>query len=196
MKTKEAVILAGGKSSRMKFDKQKIRLGQNYMVFDTIEKLKNIFDQVTLVTNTAEFYDQLGVKIIGDIYPGHGPISGIHSALVNSQYNSVYVMAVDMPVVNEDYIMYIDSLYKDEHDGVAYENDGFIEPMHGIYNTRLVSEIENNISKEDYTITSIINRSNFLKISHDQLANITDENIFINLNDQDELKRYKSKYNK
>src|SRR5699024_10971808 len=122
MKLKEVVILAGGKSSRMKFDKQKIIINGEYLIYKNIKKLEELFDEITIVTNTPDLYVDLNVKIIKDIYPGNGPISGIYSALSTSKNEFLYVLAVDMPNINYDYIKYVDSMYDENMDGLVYYN--------------------------------------------------------------------------
>lgn len=194
MKLKEVVILAGGKSSRMKFDKQKIIINGEYLIYKNIKKLEELFDEITIVTNTPDLYDDLNVKIIKDIYPGNGPISGVHSALSTSKNEFLYVLAVDMPNINYDYIKYVDSMYDENMDGLVYYNGKFIEPMHAIYNVRLIGKIEKLIKNKDYRIRSLVNTSNFIKITRDNLFEINvKDDIFTNLNTQEELLAYKEK---
>lgn len=194
MKLKEVVVLAGGKSSRMKFDKQKIMMDGEYLIYKNIKKLEELFDEITIVTNTPDLYDNLNVKTIQDIYPGNGPISGIHSALSTSKNEFLYVLAVDMPNINYDYIKYIDSVYDENMDGLVYYNGKFIEPMHAIYNVRLIGKIEKLIKDKNYRISSLVELSNFIKLTREDLFKISiKDDIFINLNTQEELLAYKEK---
>lgn len=194
MKLKEVVVLAGGKSTRMKFDKQKIVVDGEYLIYENIKKLEELFDEITIVTNTPKLYDDLNVNTIQDIYPGYGPISGIHSALSTTKNKFVYVLAVDMPNINYDYIKYVDSMYNEEMDGLVYYNGKFIEPMHAIFNVRLIDKIEKLINNKNYRISSLVENSNFIRITREDLLNINvDPDIFTNLNTQEELLAFKEK---
>lgn len=176
----------------MKFDKQEIRIGGDFLIYKNINKLKKLFDDITIVTNTPDFYKNLGVSTIGDIYPGFGPISGLHTALYHSAFEYVYLMAVDMPIINEDYILYIDSKYRPDKDGLIYKNEGHIEPMHGIYNTRLLDKIEKLIKAGNYRIKSLVETSNFDFVSKGEIQRLVGKtDIFTNLNTQEDLKNFK-----
>ena len=78
MKLNTAIILAGGKSRRMGFDKQLIKIQGEYIVDHIGKKLKNHFEEIIVVTNTPELYDKNKYKLVKDIYPGYGPLAGIH----------------------------------------------------------------------------------------------------------------------
>lgn len=193
MQIKTGVILAGGNSSRMKFDKQKIRTGDDYLVYANIRKLKKVFENLYVVTKTPEFYSGLDVITIGDIYPGHGPISGIHAALVYGG-EPIYLVAVDMPNLSEAYIALVDRLYNPSYDGLVYESHGFIEPMHAIYHPRLVPRLEENIKKSKYRISTLVDESNFKIIGADDINGLVrPEDLFENLNTQDDLNNYRSR---
>lgn len=186
-----AVILAGGKSSRMQFDKQQIKVGDEYLIFKTIKKLKEIFSEVLVVTKTPEFYKDLEVRSIKDIYPGHGPISGIHSALIESKSDLVYVLAVDMPYLSRAYIDYIYSLYDEGLDGIVFKTSSHIEPMQALYKKTLIPLLEEAISKGDYRLRPLIKGANFRILSPEDFPEEIDlENLFTNLNTQTDLREY------
>lgn len=190
MKTKEALLLAGGKSRRMKFDKQEIKIGGQLLVKRTLAKLKAIFPNVTVVTNRPELYKDLGVKTIQDIYPGLGPISGLHTGLVNSNQDQVFMMAVDMPGVEEDYIRWLDNQYSEDLDGILVTQP-YIEPMKAIYNKRLLARLEKQITNQEYRLFTTVQRGNFNQLSMEDLerAGFSGE-IFTNLNTQEDLKKH------
>ncbi|MDD3706441.1 MAG: NTP transferase domain-containing protein, partial [Clostridiaceae bacterium] len=58
-----AIILAGGKSSRMGFDKQFLKLRDKYVVEMIAEKLKRVFNEIVLVTGKPEEYLKYGFKL-------------------------------------------------------------------------------------------------------------------------------------
>ena len=107
-----AVILAGGKSQRMGFDKQAIKINGEYLIQLIIEKLKTIgFEAFIIVSNKPSFYVdlQLGddVKVVVDAIEDCGPLGGIYTGLVHSRDQKVFFTACDMPELNESYIKYM-----------------------------------------------------------------------------------------
>lgn len=89
------VVLAGGKSSRMGKDKGQLRLGNESLTERATRLLTNIGAREVLVS-----CNDFSVGSVPDIFPGHGPLSGIHSALFYSDL-PVLCMPVDMPNVSE-----------------------------------------------------------------------------------------------
>ncbi len=196
MKCKRAVILAGGKSTRMKYDKQELKVGGRSLVKYTIKKLNELFEEVTVVTNRPQLYDGLKVNTISDIYPGFGPISGLHTALYHTDYELSYFLACDMPYLNIEFIEYMDSLYNDSYDGVMTINGKHIEPMNAMYSKKLLDRIEDNIKKEKYRIYDLLNISKFKMIGED-IARLYDHefDMFKNINTQEELRELEGKLN-
>lgn len=190
MKVKEAVILAGGKSSRMKFDKQNLIVQGERLVEKNIKILKKIFPKITVVTKTPEIYKGLGLTTISDIYPGHGPISGLHSALYHSSEKYIYLTAVDMPHQEVSYIKELDQLFKAEKDGILYKGK-YIEPMNAIYNKQILPRLEKQIKEGSFRIFNTVEEGDFQILGSKDLENMGfDEEIFRNLNTQEDLKEY------
>ena len=187
MKCKNAVILAGGKSKRMKFDKQELEINGERLIGRTIQILSDIFDKITVVTNRPELYEDYKVDVISDIYPGFGPISGIHTALHNATDDLIFVMACDMPYINLEFIKYLDKEYKGE-DGVITLKGDHIEPLNAIYNKSLLGKIEENIKRGKYRISDLVSESNFKLIGEEQAKEFDPElKMFKNLNTPEDL---------
>jgi len=88
------VILAGGKSSRMGKDKAFLELDGMPM----LQRAANVMTDLgasRLIVCRNEFEQ----GYLPDIYPHHGPLSGIHAALFETKL-PLLVMPVDMPLVD------------------------------------------------------------------------------------------------
>ena len=46
-------------------------------------------------------------QVAEDIYPGHGPLAGIHKALTSTQTDLNLILAVDMPFLQPDFLDYL-----------------------------------------------------------------------------------------
>ena len=62
-----AIILAGGKSSRMGFDKQLIKIKDINITEYLVEMLNPIFKNIIVVTNKPELYRDKNIVIAEDI---------------------------------------------------------------------------------------------------------------------------------
>lgn len=186
-----AIILAGGKSSRMGFDKQLIKIGDICITEYIIEILKPIFKNIIVVTNKPELYKNKNVDIAQDFYKGYGPLGGIHAGLLKSQSIYNYFIACDMPYVNTGYIEYmmkriIETNY--EKDAVITKSGDWIEPFNAFYSKELLPLIEDNIIKDKRGISELLNRSSVLYIDEYIARGFSpDWSMFTNLNTKNDL---------
>src|SRR3954469_4803909 len=95
-----AIILSGGKSSRMGTNKALLKINEKTNIKRITDTLKVLFNDIILVTNDPEDYQFLGVKMVSDHYPGQGPLAGVHAGLLASPHETNFVVACDMPFVS------------------------------------------------------------------------------------------------
>ena len=80
-----AVILAGGKSSRMKCDKTLLPIAKQPMIEYAFNQLKPLFGEVLISTKDPGRYAYLDAGIVVDLTSEDGPIFGIVSALKSAK---------------------------------------------------------------------------------------------------------------
>lgn len=186
-----AVILAGGKSQRMTYDKQEIELREGRLIEKLVYGLDAIFDRVLVVTNRPQLYGDLPCNAITDIHPGHGPISGLHAALTYSPTELVYLLACDMPNLNPAFIQYMVDCYEDVYDGVMTREGEHIEPMNALYHRRLLPLVEKQIEAASYRIFHLAEKANFLYISQRVAREFSREgDMYYNINTIADLEDY------
>lgn len=193
-KFKTAVILAGGKSSRMGFDKQFIKINEKMLLETMISKLKKEFDDIIIVTNKPEQYVGSSYKIVSDEIKGKGPMSGIHIGLKESCSKYVYFVACDMPNINIDYIRYMKNTIKDlDVDACITKvgNKSGAEHLNAFYSRDLVSEIEKLFLKDCRAIVYLTNKVNTLYIEEQDARKYSPNwDMFININTKEDLTSY------
>lgn len=94
-----AVILAGGQSSRMGEDKALLQLSGESMLARCQRLAENIGSKQVFVSR-----NEFKAGFLPDIYPGFGPLSGIHAAIFETEL-PLLVLPVDMPLVDEDMLL-------------------------------------------------------------------------------------------
>ena len=135
------IILSGGKSKRMGKNKALLKIGDKTIIELIHDKMSEIFKEVIVISNEPELYDFLGTKIYEDIHPGRGPISGIHSGLVNSTTDKNFVISCDMPLVKSELINFLLEV-KSEKEVILPENNDYMQTLCGIYNKKRFPLIE------------------------------------------------------
>jgi len=163
-----AIILAGGKSSRMGFDKQFLMLRDRYIVEMITDKLKRVFKEIIIVTNRPDDYIKYGFKLVEDEVKDFGPLAGIHVGLKSSGSMHNYVVACDMPFINLNYLKYMMELIEQHEgkvDGVITRLGEWIEPFNAFYSRSLLDRIEENMGKGKRQISALLKESNALYVS-------------------------------
>jgi molybdopterin-guanine dinucleotide biosynthesis protein A len=187
-----AAVLAGGASTRYGGGiKAKSLIGGGKIIDLAINTIKNIFDEIIIVTNSPEEFAEYGqYTITGDHFKGAGPLGGIHAAMKVSSRKALFVFAGDMPFLNSKLIL--DQIaYAADHcaDAVIPEIDGKIEPLHGIYMNHLIMRLENFLSSwKDLALRSFLNTINVSFYRPD----ISDEVLraFVNINTPKDSEKY------
>jgi len=130
-------VLAGGKSSRMGSNKALLPFKGITLIEHVAAKVKKAAGNVTLVGDKAK-YSNFSYPVTEDIFPGRGPLSGIHAALAASQSEWSLIVACDMPEVTETFLT---SLIERAEGGKAHAvipagPSGLPEPLCAVYSRR------------------------------------------------------------
>lgn len=128
-----AVILAGGNSSRMGFDKSRMRFGDHSLLEWQLEKATEAGASEVLVSGREGVdYSGLGCGVVRDRFKGCGPLGGIEAALGVSTAPLLLVLAVDMPHVSVDLLRHLLSKCSPGV-GVVPVADGQLQPLAAVY---------------------------------------------------------------
>jgi molybdopterin-guanine dinucleotide biosynthesis protein A len=128
-----AVILAGGKGSRLNFvEKALLELHGKPILNHIIETLSRCVDEIIVVVRDEEQQRRLhlaGVTIVRDEVQDFGPVAGICSGLSASSSQYAFVAACDMPFIKADVV---DLLF---HKAAGYDVaiPYPLEPLHAVY---------------------------------------------------------------
>jgi len=126
------VILAGGQSSRMGQNKALLWLDGQRLIERVVGVMRTVFTELLMVTNSPEVYADLGVPMVGDVYPDKGSLGGIYSAVYHVTTPWCFVAACDMPFLNADVIRYL-MAQASEYDVVMPDIHGELQPLHAVY---------------------------------------------------------------
>ncbi len=100
-----AFVLAGGRSSRMGSDKALLSFGNDTLLARAISTAGQVATTVAIV-GPRERYAAFG-DVVEDIYPGCGPLSGIHAALCASKTDLNLMLSVDMPLLTAQFLLWL-----------------------------------------------------------------------------------------
>ncbi|MGR3303891.1 MAG: molybdenum cofactor guanylyltransferase [Candidatus Scalindua sp.] len=171
-----AVILAGGKSSRMGSNKAFLKLKGKTFIERQIELLREMFDEIFISANTPSEYEYLNLPVFKDIYPEKGPLGGIYTSLVNSSSFYTFMLACDMPFVESGLIKYLKELTK-EYDVVVPKSERGLEPLHAFYSKNCIDPIKRELDSNNLRIISFFPH---VKVKIVELESLTSPDSFKN----------------
>ena len=152
-----AVILAGGRSSRMGRDKALLELNEQKFIDHLVQELSGCC-KVMISAAHQDDYAGYGVPVIADETKGIGPIEGIRQALRSSVSEYVFVCAVDTPFVRKEMIQYLAEFISSDYDAFVFRDGDRIHPHIGIYSRAALPAIEEMIGEKQYRLTKLLSR--------------------------------------
>lgn len=187
-----AIILAGGKSTRMGFDKQLLKIDERRLMDSLINKLHKEFEEIIIVTNRPELYIGLSHIITSDIIKDKGPLGGIHAGLNKSSSQYSFVVACDMPNINMEYVQHMKSeLLSPDSMGCVTEYEDWIEPFSGFYSVGFIQYIEKYLDTNRRSINGLIKDFNITYIKESDARKFSPNwDMFLNINTKEDLYNY------
>ena len=167
-----ALILMGGKNSRMNGNVKGLLKIKNSTFLEKIQETLNDFSSIYLSINDKfseeqkQNFENMGFKIIEDIYKENGPLGGIYSSLLNCKEEYLFITACDMPFITKNSIEVLCNKVDKNTDGVVfYDKNNKLYPLGAIYSKNVLPIIEEMIEKKYYKLSYLIEKSNFVKIN-------------------------------
>lgn len=139
------LLLCGGKSRRMGSPKPLLPFEGSTFVEHRLKSLRQLFQEVLIVANSPSEYDDFGA-VVKDIIPDRGPLIGILSGLLVSRNEYCFVIACDMPLVDNKLIRQLCALRKENNaDAVVAKHEQGIEPLLAVYSRNIIERLEEYI---------------------------------------------------
>jgi FdhD protein len=187
-----AVILAGGRSSRMGSNKALLPYRGGRFIEAIHRQLAELFDEVLLVTNTPEQYAFLPCRKVPDLFPGQGALAGLHAGLHHAATPHIFAVACDMPYLNDTLIRRLSQL-RSEADVVIPEGDHGAEPLHALYGKACLFPMAEALAADERRIVNFFPEVRVKRFSREQVAIIDPSfDSFRNINTPDDYYRLRA----
>ena len=182
-----AFILAGGKSTRMGADKAFLALNGRTLLARTLELARSVTADVRIVGEAAKF--AAFAPAVEDVFPGCGPLGGIHAALRASRAELNLILAVDLPFVPPAMLPFLITRARNSAATVTLARaGGGWQPLCGIYRREFADIAEKALRAGRYKIDALFDAERTQAISEDELeAAGFSASVFRNLNTREEV---------
>lgn len=153
-----AIILAGGKSSRMGTEKGMLSINDQTMLEHICKQLRGTFSQILISAGDAEKYSFAGFEVVRDKTPGQGPLMGIASALEASANEINFVVACDIPHIEMDCVRKMLTEARGADIVVPTTGDKKYEPLFAIYRKSALDAIKRTLRKGERKISEVFDK--------------------------------------
>jgi len=184
-----AFVLAGGKSTRMGKDKAALSFGGKTLLATALAAARAVTPEVFIV-GSPERYSGHGATL-ADIFPGCGPLGGIHTALSHAKTEFNLILAVDTPFISEALLSYLaDRALASRATVTAPVIRTYPQPLCAVYARSFLAIATAALKAANYKIVPLFPPDQTLLIPEAELARFAfTAEMFDNLNTPEDMER-------
>lgn len=187
-----AVILAGGRSSRMGEDKAALLLDGQTLLQRTIRTVSDITSSVLVVGSPLPESAIPGFHVIADNYPGEGPLGGILTGFSSPGEAVRLVVACDMPLLSCQILELLISQYDGVSDAVVPQRGEYLEGLCALYSSSAVNKLQSFFDKGGRSIQRALKQLNVQVIGEDVWREVVGtQDVMSSANTPEEFDRLK-----
>lgn len=184
--------MAGGRSTRMGSDKGALILQGKSLSDRTIDSMVGLFKDTIYVTNRPAEIKRNDIDVASDDIPYLGPLGGLAAGLRISKNDSNFVVAFDMPFINDELIKYMVQLSAG-FDIVVPKVKGGYEPLFAFYSSACLGHIEKRLREGDRRVISVFDDVSVREIGDAEIKKFDeDQRAFININTLEDYAKVKT----
>lgn len=168
------VALAGGRSSRMGYDKATLLLDGRPLITRTVAQLRKLFTAVIVVGPPGLATIIPDVPIVPDIRPGLGPLGGLSTAMGATATEWLFLVACDMPFLQPALIRHMVSmaLTAPDADIIAFRSPSGFEPLHAAYRRGLAPLVAETLQAARPSMRALLSRARTLEVAPEDVARL------------------------
>ena len=191
-----AIVMGGGQSKRMGGqDKTLLPVGGVSVMARTVEELRPYSDDIIIAANSTGKYGIEGTREVEDSFCGHGPLGGIHAALLAARHDLAIVTAGDMPRFSGALVPFLLSHWQEGYQMLMPVLDGHGEPLCALYARDCTEAIERMTAENVFGVHRLARWARSLTVDEEALrAAGIDPACFFNMNTPEDFRRCKEKH--
>ncbi len=184
-----AVVLAGGRSSRMGFDKALVEIDGKPLIRLTVDRLLELFERVVVASGKPGRFADLPVPQVPDLLPGTSSLVGLHAGLMGVVPARMFAVACDAPFVCAELINHLVDLSHGA-DWVVPRMGVGVEPLFAVYSQACVPVMAGLVARGENRIRLIADSVVTRYVDEAELRQYDPElGSFVNLNTVQDLDR-------
>ncbi len=181
-----AVVLAGGKSSRMGRPKSLLLFDGEPLIVHIVRALNQMFAETVIVAAPEQELPDLPAILVRDEVAYQGPVGGIHYGLKAASGKICFVTSCDVPFLNAALISHLTSRIANHDVVVPYWENRF-QPLHAAYRTSVLSLLQEQLDRGELRPVYLFDKVRTRRIGEDEIRRFDPEGLsFFNMNTLDD----------
>jgi len=177
-----AVILVGGKSSRMGRAKALLPFDNEPLIAHVVRRLKSWFPEIIVVAAPDQELPELSAVLVRDEIAYQGPVSGIYHGLKAATKDVCFVTSCDAPFLNFELIDHLLEQISEYDVVVPFWQERF-QPLHAIYRTSVVPLLKEQLERGELRPIFLYDKVRTRKIQEAEIRRLDPEGLsFLNMN--------------
>jgi FdhD protein len=185
----DAVLIAGGKSSRFGEDKAFLDWNGEPLFQRQLKKLQALGpNQLWLSANGDQDYGELpnGVIRVDDDDEGLGPVGGLLNVFKRSEAERIVVLGVDLPLMEEGFLAKL----ADDDSGIVPKTQRYWEPLAAVYpREAMLAILESAMEQGNRKLQRLLDKAEQSGVTRAYAVSEGEGLLFTNLNSREDLEK-------
>lgn len=187
----DGVVLAGGRSRRLGVDKARLRFGSAPLLRIVVDRVAEVCAGVVVAVDRPERYQGMALpaRLVADLAPGLGPLSGLHSGLRACGRDHVLVVACDLPFLNVTLLRHMAGQPRSYQALVPWFDERW-HPLHAIYARSCLQAVDSMVVHGGGSLRELLSRLDVRRLGEKELCGLDPDGLsLLNLNRQADVAR-------
>ncbi len=184
-----AIILSGGKSSRMGHPKALMLFDGVPLILHIIHALQHLFSETVVVAAPGQELPALPAKLVRDEVPYRGPVGGIYYGLKAASGKFSFVTSCDVAFINLPLISHLVSRLSGCDVVVPLWKER-LQPLHAVYRRRVLPLLKEQLDREELRPVFLYDKVETTRVDETEIRRFDPEGLsFFNMNTPEDYQR-------
>ena len=187
-----AIVLCGGKSTRIGSSKALLPFGPETMLQRMVRIVREAVPSVVVVAGRDQSLPELPPDVIvtRDERSDRGPLEGLRAGLkaLPAGIETAYVTACDVPLLQVAFIRQMLE-FAEGHDAAVLEIDGFTHPLSAVYRPTVLPRVEELLAADHLRLASLLDRVDTRRVRREEISADPELRALRNVNTREDYER-------
>lgn len=190
-----AIVLAGGKSSRMGQPKALLPFDDTPLVCHIVDKLRRLFAEVIVVAAPGQELPSMPVAVACDEVTYQGPVAGIVYGLRAARSAFAFAASCDSAFLNTRLVEHLVGQIAN-HDVVVPHWDGRYQPLHAVYRRTVLPLLEAQLARGELRPVFLFDKVRTRRIDEEEVRRFDPDGLsFFNMNSPEDYREALKRWN-